>query len=447
MNHITSANKVPGPWPTQASVEQSKSEPLPKKPTGLRPQPAAAGNQIISIDRNNPWDPAWTLRALDHTVPPMNTLSVESPETLQGSAKPMVTLALLCETTKNRYGTKLADLRWIYKLTKQCFKNPSLDSIASSILVLIDDNAYQPDLPQARSQHTLALMVAAWKDLKALYTQLHTRAANPATLAPHMDLARLPIHALLVGRLMLKPDSDEFSVLTEGILHSLKTFSEGAQAQVHADICALCLQDERSDFETFELYEDVLRSLNTAASTAQCEKIECLKHVFDASLQENAPIDLTHIGALLGTLPPPGEPLTLSALVTMELLSALHEKGNLLTPEQFQVLVNQGTEMLRYFMFLATPGGELHPLINAAKHLYSPTLVAAFMALSPQEKRRFLQILPSADMLILVNDLIGMQSLPASEKIRFFDEILGQEGVSNAIIGTLRMWLPNQWQL
>jgi hypothetical protein len=338
-------------------------------------------------------------------VPPVDPLIVESSETLQNSARPMATLAQLNEEMngkiKAQYGPQLATLRWTHELTRReghwlnHYGNSDSRLTKWNIEILVEKNAYQPTLPQAPSQHTLALMIAAQDDVVSLYKQLRSRvAAKKIKSAPHMDWDRLPVHVLVVAYLRYGRGATDFEHLT-GTMKNLGVFSTETQAQVHADLFALWPADDT----TFAECAQKLTALDTPASKAQLKRIEHLHHASKASTQGAA--DLTDVGPLLESFPPPGTPWNLSALLTMRLLSDLHKK-NLLTPVQVQALVDQATAMLRYFMSLAAPGNPRHPLNDAAA-LLSNTLAAAFDQLSPEEKARLLKILPAQEASALID--------------------------------------------
>lgn len=366
----------------------------------------------------------FALRVPQHADP----FSVEAPATLRASAKPMADLSLVDKRTKAQFAGKLAALRWTHRLTLCNFKlilGPLSDPIASSINLLVDRAADLPDLPQARAQHTLALMLAAGESRRELYAQLHARAASRANLAPHIDWEQLPVHAILVDYLALGPATDEFQALVEEVLDTLPTFSGEVQAQVYADLCA--------SFDPG--YRQILSGLDTAESKAQLERLE---HFEAAALaySTKTPIDPVHVAPLFKALPSAGVPWNLSALFALRLLTRLH-RVNMLTFEQAQALIDKGAEMLRHFMSLARPDATNHPLIDAAQFLSTHLeLQAAFMQLSPQEKVKLLNIYPIERALDFVDDLVQGDSLSVPEKLRLIEDILNQPGVP-IVMGTM----------
>ena len=375
------------------------------------------------------WAPAWTDAIFDLTILAVNALSVADPKTLRKSAKPRAALARLDKARKEQYGAQLAALRWVYQLTQL---NPKLD-----ISSLVDNNAYGPHLlKQAPSWHTLALMVAAGECLEDLYLRLHDRAADPDSAAKmtHMSMDQLPATALLAGSLMFGPRTSQFTALLAKVLGTLRSFGDEAQAQVHADLYALYLMGD--DIAT-DSAKQCLVALGTTASKAQLVKIALLSEVHGTH-SSGEPIDPTHVSALLETLPALGEPWNLFALVTMRLLSGMHQKS-LLLPGQLLRLIGKATDMLRHFMSLARPGAEVHPLHEATTFLFG-VAPAAFMQLAPQEKIRFLQTYPPETASAFIKRLVHDQDLPVFEKIRLGDEILAQAGVSAMIVGALNEW-------
>ena len=375
-------------------------------------------------------------------IPPINVLSVENPETLLSSAEPMITLRLVNKAWQEVFSEQLAQLHWTYRLTRLNLEAMgTLEPNASAINALIDREVGLRNLPQAPSQHTLALMFAGRNDLQWLYPQLHERArlrANNPALSPHMDLDQLPVHALLVASLAYGAMTLAFVEFENSVLHSLAPFSTAVQAQVFADLCALhhCFSDE-----VFKSHKDRLDGLNTPESKAQSQMIERLKEVSDALMKPGETIDLSvyalHVGTLFGTLPPAGAPWNLSALAAMQLLSCLHQR-NSLTYEQSEALVNQTTELLRHFMSLVRPGVD-HPLPIVADYLQNTLALArAFMQLSSQEKARLLKTYSLQKAFEFTNGLIWDDRLPLPERLSLIDEILEVEDVSPDIHGQLK---------
>jgi hypothetical protein len=396
------------------------------------PSPPAEppAHQIISVNPNPVWYTALITEACALLVPQhMEPFSVEAPATLRRSAKPMADLSLVNKRTKDRFAEKLAALRWAHQLTLYNFEliqDPHSDPIASSINVLVDGAAYRPHLPQARAQHTLALMLAARKGLRELYAQLHARAASRANLAPHIDWEQLPVHAILVEYLALGPNADELQALVAEVLDTLPTFSDEVQARVCADLCAPSFDPK---------YRQRLSRFGTPESKAQLKRLEHLEAAAEAYYTKT-PIDQVHVAPLFEALPPAGACWSLSALFALRLLAHL-QKVNTLTFEQTQALIDKGAEMLRHFMSLARPGATDHPLTDAAQFLSTHIeLEAAFMQLSPQEKVKLLNIFPIEHAFALVDDLVQGSSLSMSEKLRLIEAILGQPGVP-IVIGTM----------
>jgi hypothetical protein len=346
-----------------------------------------APGEIISIN-THPWDLAWITSSFKLVVQPGNALSVETDKVLKSRALPMFRLALVNKPTHKEYEKELSAMRWTFQLNAE--RGKAYGYLAQpSIEVLLDTDAYTPNLPQAPSHHTLVLMMAGGQHLPSLYRQLSRRASGQGPKPQHMDLARLPMYAVLAACLVLDQNGEKFACVLKEIQETLPTFTPQVQAQVHLHLCTFFLS---SDKNLCAYHEQALEKLGALAAE-ELEKFNRFKAVA-APFTAKQGVKLELVGDLFGALPAAGEPWNLMALAEMQILSGLHKEENVLMPAQIQVFVKKTLEMVRYFMSLEAPNTLHHPINAVIKHLFNQlSLLDAFMQLSPYEQSRFLGVL------------------------------------------------------
>jgi hypothetical protein len=377
--------------------EEPDARPLDIPPSNSAPVIYARVQHDEVVRVPSVWDFPWTEEIICQAAP--DSLNLNAPKK---DARQIVDLMRLNRKLLEKFGgefaVRLNDLRWAQQLINLNL-GPEPASITVNIATLVDEKPCLSKSLQAPSWRTLALMIAAWDVLVGLYLQLCARAAKPELTKsmPHMEWNQLPVRALLVGCLTLGAEPREFQYLLAQIFEKLSIFGNDVKAQVHADLCALCLS---GTFEDFEVYVDILDDLDMPESKPHLENIEHLKIVCLAYSSKKI-IDLECIIALAKILPHAGGPWNLFAIVTMKFLSNLYG-GNLLSPGSIPELRNQTTEMflvrkatelIRYFMSLTSPG-QFQLFSSAVDYLNVKLAAAAFMNLSPEEKISFLRCYP-----------------------------------------------------